>query len=278
MVLWLLLLACSGGPTNPPEPTVPTEPAPAAPPPAATAAAPAPTAATPPTVLELDAAGGGGGAPAGLNFILPAGVDAEAVAGPLSDGSKGFRLTARSPGDALVCTSALDAAGQVGVKLRMAVKDLKAGAQNWNGLTIELRPRDAAGALVSPPGSRYLTLQNLRADIDWTEVSGQAALPAGATRTEVCVRFVQSSGSVEVDRLEVSGVGGGGGAAEVRYDLDLPGGGGGRPWAPSSSSRRGPRGCTRTSGTWAAPRASRWRWTAPRTRWCARSPMPRVGR
>lgn len=225
MVLWLLLTACSGGQTTPAEPSVPTEP-----PPAPAAPAPAPT--VPPaaaTVLELDAAGGGAGAPAGVNFILPAGVDAEAVAGPLSDGSKGFRLTARTPGDALVCTGALDAAGQVGVKLRMAVKGLVAGPQDWNGLTVELRPRDAAGALVSPPGARYVTVQNLRADLDWTEVSGQASLPAGAVKTEVCVRFVQSSGTVEVDRIEIAGAGGSGGAEEVRYDLDLPGGGAGAP-------------------------------------------------
>ena len=164
-------------------------------------AAPAPTAGT--KVLELDTPGGGAGGPAGTNFILPPGVQAQATAGDLGDGIKGFRLKVDAKGDALVCTQALPFPTTGTVRARLRVSEITPGAQNWNGFVFEMRSRDAQNGLVSPQGSRYTTLHTYREKLEWTDFDTTVSQVPGAVKSEFCVRFVESTGVAEVDRIEV---------------------------------------------------------------------------
>lgn len=229
-----LLLACSDD--------KPAEPAPA--PDAADLATPAPpppAAASVSKAFALDAPGGVNGAPEGMNFVVPAGTQAEVVAGPLSDGSTGVRLTAKAAGDALVCTLPFPTTPQLTVRARMKVAEVQPGSQPWQGMNVELRSRDDGGALVQPQGSRYTLIRNERAAGDWAEVENAVAQPPGATKAEVCFRFVNSTGTVEIDKIEVGGAVEEAAAAPapepvvgatanaVRFDLDAPGGGSGAP-------------------------------------------------
>lgn len=167
----------------------------------AVVAAPAPVGGT--KVLELDTPGGGSGAPAGTNFILPPGVQAQATAGDLGDNLKGFRLKVDAKGDALVCTQALPFPTTGTVKARLRVTDITPGGQNWNGFVFEMRSRDAQNGLVSPQGSRYTTLHTYREKLDWTEFETTVSQVPGAMKSEFCFRFVESTGIAEVDRIEV---------------------------------------------------------------------------
>lgn len=234
-MLALLLLACSGESdvkTPPPE-TPPAAPvAPVVPPPSS---APPPGAVT----LDLNTVGGGNGAPAGLSFIVPPGTQAETVAGALSDGSAGFRLTAKAAGDALVCTTPRPMGAQVAVNARLKLAEIAPGPQDWMGLNVELRARDASGALVSPAGTRYVLLQNLRTAGDWTDIQAVGAVPTGASQGEVCFRFVNSTGSVEVDALTIGDPSAPAAASDApaalpagpvtRWELDAAGGVNGAP-------------------------------------------------
>lgn len=193
--------------------------------------------------LELNAPGGGNGAPEGLNFIVPPGTQAETFTGKLSDDSQGFRLAAKAAGDAVVCTQPILTGTTAHVKTRMKVSDVAPGPQPWQGLNVELRSRTAGGDLVSPQGSRYTLIKNFREAGDWTEWEADVAPAPGAAKAELCYRFVNSTGTVEVDRLEVLAPGvpvaaapanGAEGATaatgpEVRFELDAPGGGNGAP-------------------------------------------------
>ncbi len=194
--------------------------------------------------LEMNVAGGGNGAPEGLVFIVPPGAQstATAIAGELSDGSKGFSLEVTQAGDAVVCTQAILLAPTSHFKTRIKVSGLVPGPESWMGLNVELRSRASGGELVSPPGGRYSLLRNFRADADWLEWEADLVPAPGAVRGEVCYRFVNSTGKVEVDRLEVVAPGvpipaavpepNGAEAApasEVRLELDAPGGGAGAP-------------------------------------------------
>lgn len=223
-MLLALFLACSKEePAPAPAPAEPPA-APAPPPPAAAPAA---------KVLELDDLGGGGGAPGGMNFIVPAGSDAELVPGKVGDGGTGFRMTVRTPGDALACTQAVDVGGTLGIRARLALSEVKTGGQPWMGLNLEVRARDASGALVSPPGARYVLVKNLTAPVDWGDVYGTAAIPPGAVKAEVCFRFVNATGTVEVDRVELHGTAMTATPAGTRWELDQPGGENGAPLGAS---------------------------------------------
>ena len=227
----ITLAACSGEAPTPaavqPEVAPPVEPAPAI------------LASMETKVLSLDAAGGLNGAPEGLNFILPDPKGAEATSGPLSDGSVGFKLTAKNPGDAVVCTQPMRLQPTLAFKSRLRVAEVKPGAQPWMGLNIEMRARDDAGNLVSPPGGRYTLLQNIRDPGEFVDLEHNVSLPTGATRAELCFRFVDSRGTVEVDSVSVVGalpepVAAAAVAQEIpapttRFDLDEAGGGGGAP-------------------------------------------------
>lgn len=153
--------------------------------------------------LELNAGGGIGGAPEGMFFIVPPGINAEAVAGPLSDGAVGAKLTVRQPGDALMCTQSVQLGPQAFVRARLKVPEITPGGGSWMGMNLELRARDAKGNLVSPPGVMYTLVQNIREPVGWTDVEGRVQVPVGATQGEVCLRFVLSTGTVELDRIQV---------------------------------------------------------------------------
>lgn len=230
------LFACGGENTadiaTPPPPVV-------APPPVLT---PPPSAGGSVRTFDLDAPGGKGGAPAGTAFIVPGGTAAELTAGPLSDGSTGMKLVTTTEGDALMCTEIVQLGPQVTFGTRMKVSAISPGSQAWQGLNVELRARDGSGALVSPAGSRYVLLRNERVASDWTEWEAPIVVPPGAVQGEFCYRFVNSTGTLEVDRVVVGGaVGGptdavaGGSSASAptgpvtRWELDAPGGGGGAP-------------------------------------------------
>ena len=235
MLTLLALLACSGS-----ESDVKTTPLPApevvAPPVVAPVAAPAGETRT----FDLAATGGAGGAPDGAAFIVPPGTQAELVVGPLSDGSTGMKLTAKAEGDALMCLASVPLGATATFGARLKVSDVKPGAQTWQGMNVELRARDANGGLVSPAGSRYVLLRNDRTPGDWSDFEVPVAVPAGATSGEFCFRFVNATGTVEVDKAVVKGIpgsstaaaSGAGDAAKgpvTRFDLDAPGGGSGAP-------------------------------------------------
>lgn len=272
----LLLAACSGGESPKPAPVEPTpapEVAPTPPP-----ATPAPGAGES-KVLELDATGGGAGAPAGTNFILPAGSQATATAGKLSDGSTGFTLSVQAAGDALVCAQAVDVGSTLGVKARLKVSGIRPGPQDWMGMNLEVRARDATGALISPPGGRYVLLRNLRQDMDWADVTADAAIPAGATRAEVCFRFVSSTGTLEVDRMELTGTGGAGGAtAEKRWDLDQPGGTAGAPAGAAFFLAPGTEGATTKVGDLGGASGFNLTVTKPGNALACTEPFPAAGK
>lgn len=225
-MILLLALACNR--SEPPAEPAPTPPPAAVPP----APEPAPTTTVGARILELDAPGGANGAPEGTAFIVPAGAAAEVAAGALAGGASGFRLAVKGPGDALVCTQPVDVGASLGVEARVRVSELVPGAQDWHGLNVEVRARDAGGALVAPATGRYVLVRNLRENADWYDLQGTAAIPPGASRAELCFRFVESTGVVEVDRIALTGVVGGetvAVAAGTRWELDGPGGGGGAP-------------------------------------------------
>lgn len=234
----LLALGCSGSnsgagvgtPAAGPDPAVGPAPAPVLVP------------ATPPgpaTLREfsMNTPGGLHGAPDGLNFVIPDAVSAQASTGALSDGSVGFTLTATAPSDAVVCTQPKAMAPSVGISARLKVKAVEPGPQPFTGMNVELRARDDAGSLVSAPGSRYTVIQNFREIGEFTTVQATIPLPPGATRGEVCFRFLESTGSVEVDSLAIDGLLVENVATTTaqlppptkRFDLDEPGGGSGAP-------------------------------------------------
>lgn len=253
MITLLLLVACGGNESDVKLPTPPTEPPPTEPAPPTTPTAP-PNAVT----LDLDTVGGTNGAPAGMAFILPPGAQAETVAGRLSDGSSGFRLAANAPGDALVCTTPRPMGTQVTVGARLKLAEIAPGPQDWMGLNVELRARDASGALVSPAGARYVLLRNLRTSGDWTDIQATGAVPAGASQGEICFRFVNSTGSVEVDSLSIGDPSAPATAADAapaapagpvtRWELDAAGGANGAPAGFSFLVPPGTAGASLTAG------------------------------
>lgn len=239
MFTLLTLFACSGGETA----DIATPPPVVTPPPEARASV-APPLATSGSVrtLDLDGLGGSGGAPAGAAFIVPAGTPAQLTAGTLSDGSTGMKLVANAPGDALMCTESVQLGSQVTFGTRMKVSEITPGPQEWMGLNVELRARDASGAVVSPGSGRYVLLRNERAQSDWTEWEAPILVPPGAVQGEFCYRFVNSTGTLEVDRVVITGalesaaqVASGAASADAptgpvtRWELDTPGGGNGAP-------------------------------------------------
>lgn len=195
----VLLTACFSTP-----PTTGTGTGAQAAPPASEAEAFAPVAGA--KVFDLDLPGGHGGAPAGSSFHLPPGAVVETFAGDLGDGTLGLRLGARAEGDALACTERMAVGASGALVVRLRVPELVAGGVAWHGLDLEMRARDAGGALVSPEGSRYVVLQRWREPVgQWTELTAPFATPAGAVTGEFCFRFVKSTGVVEVDRVQVLG-------------------------------------------------------------------------
>jgi hypothetical protein len=154
--------------------------------------------------LLLDEAGGVGGAPKGMLFLQPPGANAQMYSGDLGGGVTGLRLTVKAPGDALTCSTSIALNGRAFVKARVRVPEVTAGAGDWMGMNFELRARDTMGALVSPPGSMYTLIQNVRAaDPGWVNIESKVAVPAGATTGEFCFRFVNSTGVLEVDELQI---------------------------------------------------------------------------
>ena len=153
--------------------------------------------------LELDTAGGTAGAPEGMVYIAPPGAKSEMFAGDFGDGTRGLRLTVLEASDSLACTSSIPLGGTLMVKARYRVPRMVAGAAGWMGMNFELRARDAAGGLISPPGSMYVLIANLREAGDWQDVQNRVAVPSGATSGELCFRFVHSTGAVEVDRMQI---------------------------------------------------------------------------
>lgn len=147
--------------------------------------------------FDLDLPGGGSGAPFGANLFVPPGAQGSARAGLLSDGSRGAELSVPAAFDTVMCTTPVPSSGSFDVTARLRVAELVAPAV----VELELRPRDAAGALVSPPGSRFVRLSTWSAPGDWVDWSGRATLPEGATKAELCLRFVGGAGRVEVDAL-----------------------------------------------------------------------------
>lgn len=142
------------------------------------------------------------GAPEGINFIVPAG-GGETFAGDLGAGAVGLRIRVTQPSDTLACTAPVPLGSQAFVKARIRVPEIKPGPGEYNGATVELRTRDSAGKVVSPPGAMFVPVALLRAPSEWTDVEAKVKVPAGAVSGEVCFRFAMSTGTFEVDRLLV---------------------------------------------------------------------------
>ncbi|MSP55673.1 MAG: hypothetical protein EXR69_08745 [Myxococcales bacterium] len=206
--------------------------------------------------FSMNTPGGLHGAPEGLNFVIPDAALAQASAGPLSDASVGFTLTATAPSDAVVCTQPKAMAPSIGVSARLKVKAVQPGPQPFTGMSVELRARDDAGNLVSAAEGRYTVVKNIREAGDFTTVQATVPLPAGATRGEVCFRFPGATGVVEVDSLAIDGLRAEptpmSGTSAVptlppptkRFDLDEPGGGSGAPAGADFFIAKGTAGVT----------------------------------
>lgn len=209
----ILLLACAQDVKTPePPPEAPKAEAPVAeapkaepPPPEAPPPLPAPLEGA--TVLDLDEAGGGSGAPKGTNAILPPSVQAEVFTGELAPGASGARLSVRSKGDALICTADLPFLGKGDFRVRLRLVEIEPGPADWNGMTVEMRARDKAGALVPAPSMRYTPLKNLREKGGWIDLEAPVTQVDGAATGQFCFRFVESTGVVEIDRVEFTGKG-----------------------------------------------------------------------
>lgn len=181
----------------------------------------------------FDAEGGRAGAPIGAGFYLPDPSQAVARTGELSDGSRGFSLEALRPGDGTVCTTALRLGSGVTVRGRTRLHALGDEGPAWSGLTVELRARGPDGKLVAADGKPYVELKVLKEVGDWVEWSADGKVPEGAKKGEICLRFVQKTGRVEVDRLVVEAPGvpvpAEVKARAVRWEMDEPGGKNGAP-------------------------------------------------
>ncbi len=151
----------------------------------------------------LDEPGGEKGAPLGMAFLFTPGAKVESQTGPLSDGSTGFRFALAEEGTSVVCTAALPLAEPRGVRVRLRMESVTPGPQKFMGLQLELRSRDATGALVFPATGRYTTVHTFREASDWQELEAPVLPPAGSVTGELCFRFVRSVGAVEVDSLDL---------------------------------------------------------------------------
>jgi hypothetical protein len=150
--------------------------------------------------FTMDFGGGRNGAPYGLAFFIPPGAAARTTAGVLSDGSEGFTLQADAPGDAVVCSDAMQVAGPVTVKARQRLVALDGAGQAWAGAHAELRLRDKDNGLVEVPGTRFLPLHQVNVAGDWEEWETRVEPPAQAKKAELCWRLVAAAGTLEVDR------------------------------------------------------------------------------
>jgi hypothetical protein len=157
--------------------------------------------------FDLDAAGGGNGAPQGADFFVPPGTPGvETKVGDLGDGAMGFSLTATQPGNALACTQPFPTKAKMVAKGRVRVRDVKTDGRPWTGFSAEVRTYDAAGALVSPPTMQFVPLRTWKAAGDWAEFTQPFEPPNGAANGKVCVRFPESTGAADVDWFEVAEV------------------------------------------------------------------------
>lgn len=158
--------------------------------------------------LDLDEAGGVKGAPAGMVFHFPPGAGVDAWTGPLSDGSKGFHFEVRSESNAVVCTPDLPLEGLSRMQVRWRVLNIDPGPQKFMGINVELRNHSETGELISPESGRYSVLKNVRSPGDWNTFDAAVVPLDGAVTGEFCFRFVRSTGTIEVDSIDLgSGTG-----------------------------------------------------------------------
>lgn len=200
----------------------------------------------------LDAEGGRSGAPIGASYFLPDATQAVAVTGALSDGSRGFSLEATRPGDGTVCLAPVRLGAGIKVHARTRLVALGAEGPTWSGAVFELRARGADGKLVGADGKPYIPL-SVRKDVGgWEEWEAEARVPDGAKRGEVCVRFVQKTGKIEVDQVVVEAPGVPVPVERkvraVRWELDTPGGGKGGPDGVDFLIPPGTKGATLLAG------------------------------
>jgi hypothetical protein len=153
--------------------------------------------------LELDFAGGLNGAPYGMAFFIPPNTQATAASKVLSDGSEGFELVAIAPGDAVACTQPVKVIGPFTVGARQRVASVEGVSQSWTGAQAEIRARRDDNSLVEVPGTRYLPIRHTQAATDWESWEQRVEPPPGATKVEVCWRFVGTTGTLEVDRVQL---------------------------------------------------------------------------
>jgi hypothetical protein len=153
--------------------------------------------------FELDFAGGLNGAPYGTAFFIPPNTQAVAASKVLSDGSEGFELVAEAPGDAVVCTRPIKVLGPFTVGARQRVASVEGVTQSWSGVQAEIRARRDDNSLVEVPGTRYLPLRHTQTATDWESWEERVEPPPGTRKVEVCWRFVGTTGTVEVDRVQL---------------------------------------------------------------------------
>ncbi len=220
----------------------------------------------------LDDAAGHNGAPTDFNFSLPDAGAGTAVAGTLSDGSKGVTLTATSASDDAACTLPAPMGPSITVSARMKVAAVMHGSGARDGLQLTLRAYDDDGSPVPGSDGAAVVLQTVREPGAFGNVDGKGALPSGATRGAICVAFAGSTGRAEIDSLTVdgllvealpAGVGAGQPATPtvfppptVRVDLDSPGGGSGAPTGADFFLPTNATGVSATAGPIAGTRAS----------------------
>lgn len=203
--------------------------------------------------FELDFGGGGAGAPWGMALFVPPGAEGSVETGRLEDGVKGVRFTVPVAGESVLCSTPVQVVGSFRFAARMKVEAVGPTAEDWMGLHVEMRARDAGRALVSPAGARFHRLRHWReATPGWVEWEETVEVPPGATQAELCWRFVQTTGTVALDRFVVETPGvpvpPPVPIVSVAWSLDRPGGGGGAPEGFDFLLPPGTEGATLTAG------------------------------
>lgn len=165
---------------------------------------------------RLDEPGGGGGAPQGFSFLIPPGTQGasftlfrdpptapEAPVFGETAVTRGLTMAVSTPSNALVCSTAFSVAPGMQVRGRVRVRDITTDARAWTGFVAEIRTYDLIGGLASAAATPFTLLRAWKTGGDWEEFTEPFAPPKGATNGKLCFRFVESTGTADVDWVAV---------------------------------------------------------------------------
>jgi len=155
--------------------------------------------------LELDALGGGAGAPQGFDFVIPDPNGVKLTAADLGDGAKGIHFEVTTAGNAAACSQFMPLGPRGVARGRVKVSDIKTDARTWTGFVAEVRAFNSAGGLVAAGSTPYTTVFTGKTKGDWQDFQFPFSTPGGAVSGKLCLRFVESTGTADVDWVSLSG-------------------------------------------------------------------------